>query len=82
MLAINGDKDLQVPADINLAGIASALKAGGNKDVTTKKLPGLNHLFQHATTGQLEEYGAIEETFDPATLDLIAAWVIEKTKKR
>lgn len=82
VLAINGDKDLQVPADANLAGIAAALKAGGNRDVTTKKLPGLNHLFQHAATGQIEEYGTIEETFDPATLDLIAAWVVEKTKPK
>jgi dienelactone hydrolase len=78
VLAIIGDKDLQVPADSNLAGLTAALAAGGNKDVTAKKQPGLNHLYQHATTGLVDEYGTIEETFDPATLDLIAAWMTEK----
>ena len=81
VLAVIGDKDLQVPVDANLAGTAAALAAGGNKDVTTRKQPGLNHLYQHATTGLVDEYGEIEETFDPATLDLIAAWMTEKTEK-
>ena len=48
LLAINGEKDLQVPADENLKAIAAALKDGGNADFTVKKLPGLNHLFQTA----------------------------------
>jgi uncharacterized protein len=38
-------------------------------------LPGLNHLFQHATTGGTEEYGAIAETFAPEVLEQLAAWI-------
>jgi uncharacterized protein len=38
-------------------------------------LPGLNHLFQHATTGSPSEYGKIEETFAPAALTIISSWI-------
>ena len=62
VLALNGALDLQVPADENLAGIERALRAGGNRDVTVEKLPGLNHLFQPARTGAPSEYSEIEET--------------------
>ena len=75
VLAVIGDKDLQVPADVNLRKMAAALKAAGNRDVTTSKRPGLNHLYQHATTGSFQEYGEIEETFDPDTLELVAKWL-------
>jgi hypothetical protein len=75
VLAINGDKDLQVPADYNLPPIEQALKAGGNKNYKVVKLEGLNHLFQHSKTGAVTEYGAIEETFAPEAMELIASWI-------
>ena len=81
VLAVIGEKDLQVPPDVNLAKIAAALKAGGNRDVTTAKRPGLNHLYQHAGTGVVEEYAEIEETFDPETLDLVAKWLVDKANR-
>ena len=80
VLAINGDKDLQVPSEENLHAIEEALKAGGNKDYTVKELPDLNHLFQTAETGGLSEYGKIEETISPSALDTIADWVLEQTR--
>jgi dienelactone hydrolase len=81
VLALIGERDLQVPAAINLAEITAALKKAGNKDVTTRTLPGLNHLYQHAPTGAVEEYGRIEETFDPATLEAIVSWMAERTRR-
>lgn len=75
VLAINGDKDLQVPPKENLEAIQKALKAGGNKDVTIKEFPGLNHLFQPCKTGLPTEYGRIETTFAPEALELIADWI-------
>jgi dienelactone hydrolase len=78
VLAVTGDKDLQVPADANFAKISEAMRAGGNKDLTTMKRPGLNHLYQHATTGLVDEYAVIEETFDTETLDLVAKWLADK----
>jgi fermentation-respiration switch protein FrsA (DUF1100 family) len=36
VLAINGEKDLQVPPKENLSAIQSALKKGGNKNYEVK----------------------------------------------
>ena len=81
VLALNGEKDLQVPPKENLAEIGKALKAGGNSDVTLKEMPGLNHLFQTAETGSVSEYGKIEETVSPAVLQLMGDWILERVKK-
>ena len=81
VLALGGSKDAQVPAKTNLAATAAALKAGGNRDVTVRELPGLNHLFQTAPTGSFEEYGTIEETFAPAALQLIGDWLTQHTHR-
>lgn len=73
VLALNGEKDIQVAAKPNLAGIENALKK--NKQVTTREMPGLNHLFQHCKTCMIEEYGELEESFDPETLVIISDWI-------
>jgi uncharacterized protein len=75
VLALNGEKDLQVAADINLPAIEKALKSGGNKSITTIRLPDLNHLFQHCKTGLPAEYGEIEETFSPEVLKIMTDWI-------
>jgi uncharacterized protein len=78
VLAMIGDKDLQVPADENLAAIKAAL--GHNRDASTEKLAGLNHLFQPAKTGLVDEYSKIETTFDDAALDLLGKWLRKRAK--
>src|SRR4029077_11602569 len=60
VLAVNGEKDLQVPAKEDLEGIEEALKAAGNKDYKIVLLPKLNHLFQTTKTGAPSEYAEIE----------------------
>ncbi|HKY05624.1 MAG TPA: alpha/beta hydrolase, partial [Blastocatellia bacterium] len=80
VLAINGELDLQVPADANLAAIEKALKAGGNKDHTIVKLPRLNHLFQTSQTGSPAEYVKIDETIAPVALQTISDWIVKQTK--
>ncbi len=82
VLALNGEKDLQVPPKENLAEIEKALKKGGNMRVTVKELPDLNHLFQTCKTGSVAEYGVIEETIAPVALKAIADWVVEQVKGR
>jgi pimeloyl-ACP methyl ester carboxylesterase len=79
VLAINGERDLQVPPKQNLPAIRAALAAGGNTHATVEELPGLNHLFQTAKTGSPAEYGQIEETIAPAALDTIARWILRQT---
>jgi uncharacterized protein len=78
VLAINGEKDMQVSADENLLAIKNALLKGGNKNVTIKKLNGLNHLLQSAETGLPGEYGKIEETISPSALHLISEWILDQ----
>ena len=80
VLAINGEKDLQVPPKENLAAIKKALKKGSNKNFVTKELPGLNHLFQECKTGSPDEYGEIEQTFSPIALDEVLNWIQLKIK--
>jgi hypothetical protein len=82
VLALNGSLDLQVVPSQNLPEIEKALKAGGNRDATTRELPGLNHLFQHATTGAVAEYAQLEETMSPEVLDLVASWITARTAPR
>ncbi|MFN2371300.1 MAG: hypothetical protein ABR506_09120 [Candidatus Krumholzibacteriia bacterium] len=75
VLALNGERDLQVDADQNLTEIKNVLAEAGNPDVTALRLPGLNHLFQEAASGLPAEYGQIEQTMAPAVLDTIAGWI-------
>ncbi len=75
VLAINGELDLQVPFMQNLDAIGTALRMGGNTNVTLVHLPGLNHLFQTAATGSPAEYTRIEETIAPAALQVITEWI-------
>lgn len=79
VLAINGEKDLQVPAKEDLEAIEQALKDAGNKDYKIVLLPGLNHLFQTTKTGAPSEYAEIEETIAPAALQTIGDWIAAHT---
>lgn len=81
VLVLSGELDLQVLPDQNLPVIEKAL-AKNRRRVTVHRLPGLNHLFQHAKTGSPEEYAAIEETIAPEVLAIIADWIVAKTAKR
>jgi hypothetical protein len=82
VLALNGSKDLQVTPRENLAGIGQALERAGNRKVTVKELPGLNHLFQRCTACTVAEYAQLEETIAPAALEETAAWILARTAQR
>ncbi len=75
VLALNGTLDTQVLSYQNLPAITAALTKANHADFTIVSLPRLNHLFQNAQTGALNEYGQIEETMSPRVLDLIAQWL-------
>ena len=91
VLAICGEKDLQVPAKMNLRAIDSCFAINNfadniavtrnNKDVTTIEIEGVNHLFQKAETGLPMEYSKIEETISPRVLFIISDWIVKKTAK-
>ena len=80
VLALNGEKDLQVSSKENLEAIKNSLTKGGNKKVTIKELPGLNYLFQESKTGLPTEYATIGQTFSPTALIEISNWINEQTR--
>lgn len=80
VLALIGEKDLQVPPKENLEAIKTALEKGNNKKSTVKELPNLNHLFQESTTGSPSEYAEIEQTFSPEALKEISNWIAVQVK--
>jgi hypothetical protein len=75
VLAIYGQKDLQVPSKVNLPMMRSALEQADNKDVDLRELADLNHLLQHAYSGSPAEYAAIDETISPEALQIVADWI-------
>jgi pimeloyl-ACP methyl ester carboxylesterase len=78
VLALIGERDLQVDPKQNLPEIRKALEAAGDPDVTVRELAGLNHLFQKAESGSPSEYAAIQETIDPAALEAIRDWILAR----
>ena len=79
VLAVGGEKDLQVPSEENLGEIEAALKRGGNTRHEVHMLPDHNHLFQHAETGAPSEYATIDETWSVESMEIIADWILEAT---
>jgi pimeloyl-ACP methyl ester carboxylesterase len=75
VLALNGEKDLQVSAKENLPVIKKALTVAGNKNFKALEIPGVNHLFQTAGTGNSSEYAEIKETISPDVLGIIGDWL-------
>lgn len=75
ILAINGNKDLQVPSKENLEVIENIFKKSENTKVKIKELEDLNHLFQECETGATSEYATIEQTISPIALKEILNWI-------
>jgi hypothetical protein len=78
VLAVFGELDLQVAAEINRPAIKQALEIAGNQDVTSVTLPGANHLFQEAESGSPGEYATLDKEFVPGFLDLMTNWVLDR----
>ena len=75
VLALNGTKDIQVEYESNLGALRSGLPANPMNRI--EAVDGLNHLFQHCTTGAIQEYRNIEETFAPEALELMTQWMAQ-----
>lgn len=78
VLAIYGSLDTQVSDTQNVPALEAALAESGNDDVTVGSMPGLNHMFQHATSGDVTEYSEIDETISPEVLEIIDQWIAER----
>ena len=78
VLALTGERDLQVPPNENIPLVTAALKNGRCADYQVREMPGLNHLFQRSETGLPRDYARIKETFAPEALEAIGDWVLKR----
>jgi uncharacterized protein len=76
ILALYGEKDLQVPAPENAQEMEKGLLFAGNDLGSVITIQGVNHLFQTADIGLPSEYGKIEETLSPSMLDTLKDWLM------
>ncbi len=81
VLALNGEKDLQVSSKTNLEGIRNALRNSKSPLYDVSEVPGVNHLFQNCKTCTINEYSELEETFSPAVLDIISNWLKKNVRR-
>jgi hypothetical protein len=77
VLALFGEKDLQVPADENRRAMEAIFAKSGLKDYRIVVMPGANHLYQQANTGSVSEYATLKKEFLPGFLDLLTTWIGE-----
>jgi fermentation-respiration switch protein FrsA (DUF1100 family) len=82
ILAIYGQRDLQVPPGFHRARLERTLTDAGHTDFVSDEFVGLNHLFQSAPTGALSEYKSTDETIAPVVLKRITAWIRSRSDTR
>ncbi|MDD4236263.1 MAG: alpha/beta fold hydrolase [Bacteroidales bacterium] len=75
VLALNGDNDKQVDAEINLNSFEKNLKKSKSPYYAIHSMEGLNHLFQHDEIGSLQEYYMINETISEEVLEIIKDFI-------
>ncbi|MBU0764592.1 MAG: alpha/beta hydrolase, partial [Bacteroidetes bacterium] len=75
VLAMNGEKDLQVPYEANLETIKTLLQKAGTAKNKTIMIEGVNHLFQTCETGLPSEYATIPETVSPKAMLSMYEWI-------
>ncbi len=82
VLAVFGEKEVQVPAEMNRKEMVAAFGRGGNKAAVVKVIAGANHVYQDAKTGGVSEYASLPKAFTPAFLDTVTAWLKSTTAKK
>ncbi len=75
LLALFASKDSQVLAKSNSAKLRQIINEKEKKNIEIKVFEGLNHLFQHCKTGNIDEYKDIEETISPEVLKYVLNWI-------
>ncbi|RPJ71255.1 MAG: alpha/beta fold hydrolase [Acidobacteria bacterium] len=80
VLAIFGEKDLQVPVAQNRDPMEAIFRKSGNRRVAFQVVPRANHLYQDSITGNATEYATLKKEFVPGFLDLVGKWVKEQVQ--
>jgi fermentation-respiration switch protein FrsA (DUF1100 family) len=81
VLILNGARDQQVTPD-QVPLLEKAFKAAGNRDVTAKVLPNLNHLFVYDPDGFPGRYTDLKSfAVDRPTIGLVVDWLVKRLAK-
>ncbi|MBF9221504.1 alpha/beta hydrolase family protein [Hymenobacter ruricola] len=75
VLLLNGTDDREAPADLHLTALEKELKSV-NRSTVSKRLPGVNHLFQPPKTEWTLMNGEMKPLFSPVALDVIREWIM------
>jgi dipeptidyl aminopeptidase/acylaminoacyl peptidase len=80
VLILQGQNDQQVTAD-QAPELAAAFRAGGNRDVTVRVFPGLNHLMIPDPVGLPAGYSRLPSgSVAPQVLGTLADWLVQKLR--
>jgi dienelactone hydrolase len=81
VLILTGSRDQQAVPEQN-PKIAAAFKEGGNKDVTARILPDLNHLFVHDTDGFPANYAKLPApvVMQADVVEMITDWLSQRLR--
>lgn len=81
LLALYGELDLNVPAEMNKEALVHALNKGGNNRYEIRVLPDANHYFMKAEKGLPTEMFSLEKAFVPGLLDLVTNWIVKQDRR-
>lgn len=80
VLILQGGNDRQVTPE-QAPALAAAIRAGGNRDVTVRVFPGLNHLMVPDPTGNPARYSSLPSPkVSPEVLGAMADWLVAKLR--
>jgi pimeloyl-ACP methyl ester carboxylesterase len=80
VLMMYGDKDTQVPWEVNSKSLIAAFGLAGNSNVQVKLFNNANHIFQQCESGSPTEYATLSKEFVPGFLKYLEDWIKEKVK--
>lgn len=75
VLAVSGEWDALVAPALNLPPIEAALRDAGNRDVTSRIVPGCSHTFRHQQVEKDLTPSFTGPVVDPDVLDSVADWI-------
>ncbi|MBJ6107754.1 alpha/beta hydrolase [Hymenobacter sp. BT523] len=75
VLLLSGTDDQEAPAELHLTALEKELKSV-NRATVSKRLPGVNHLFQPPKTEWTLMNGEMKPMFSPVALDVIREWIV------
>lgn len=80
VLLVQGETDRQVPA-AEAPALAAAIRAGGNRDVSVRLFPAVNHLLLRDPDGSVAGYAALpSKQVVPEVLGALADWLAAKLR--